>query len=69
MKQTLLQVTFIDGETKVIEYEGDDLAGISKVLDALKKSIAAVHMRTLDEKGRVVFDRAFSYVPAEEIGE
>jgi len=59
---------FTDGKSKVIEYQGDDLAGITKLLDKQKKEIAAVRMKTLDSSGSIVFDKSFSYVPAEATG-
>lgn len=66
--QTVLQVTFVDGKSKVLEYGGDDLAGITKLLDKEKKEMVAVRMKTLDSSGKIVFDKSFSYVPAEEVG-
>jgi len=67
MNTTILQVTFYDGSHETIEYEGDDIAGITERLNKLKRKIAAVQMRTVDPKGKVLFDRTFSYVPAEII--
>ncbi len=69
--QTVLQIIFIDGERKVIEYEGDDLVGITKLLDSesKKKEIAAVRIKTLGPEGKVIFDNGFSYVPEEVTGE
>ncbi len=66
--QTILQVKFFNGESKVLEYEGDDLVGITKLLNSQKKRIAAVHIKTLDPEGKVVFDKSFSYAPLEEVG-
>lgn len=69
MNMTILQVTFYDGSTQTVEYEGDDLVGITKRINKFKRKIAAVQIRSLDEKGKVLFDRTFNYAPKEIIGE
>ena len=66
---TILQVVFVDGSTKTIEYDGDDLIGITKVLNKEPLAITGVQIRVVDEKGKVVFDRNFNYAPQEIIGE
>jgi hypothetical protein len=70
MSQTILHVTFINGDTKTIEYDGDTLLEATKLLDKEAKvtPLAAVKIRTLDDSGKIVFDKNFSYVPEEEVG-
>jgi hypothetical protein len=65
--QTILQIRFLDGKTKTVEYEGDDLVGITALLDK-EKELASVRIKTIGPKGEIVFDNGFSYVPAEETG-
>jgi len=69
MNTTILQVTFYDGSHETVEYEGDDLVGITKRLNRFKRKIAAVEMRTINEKGKILFDKTFSYVPEETVEE
>lgn len=69
MNTTILQVTFYEGDTKTLEYEGDDLAGITQLLNKFKKKIIAVQMRVIDPKGKVVFDQSYNYAPGEIYGE
>lgn len=69
MNTTILQATFYDGSTKTVEYEGDDLAGITQLLNKFKKKIIAVQMRVIDPKGKVVFDQSYNYAPGEIYGE
>lgn len=68
MNTTILQVTFYDGTRETVEYQGDDLVGITKKLNTFKRKIAAVEMRAIDPKGKILFDKTFSYVPAENLG-
>lgn len=65
-----MHVTFVNGDTKTIEYDGDTLMEATKLLDKEAKvtPLASVKIRTLDDKGKVAFDQTFSYVPEEEIG-
>jgi len=69
MNTTILHVTFYDGSNEVVEYEGDDLAGITQRLNTFKKQIMAVRMRTIGEKGKVLFDQTYNYAPGELLGE
>lgn len=68
MSTTVLHVTFVNGDTKTIEFEGDKLIDATKLLDkeAEVTPLAAVRIRTVDKRGKVVFDQHFSYMPEEE---
>ena len=66
--QTILQVKFVDGKSEVLEYSGDDLAGITKLLDSQGKKIAGVSMKTLGSNGKILFNKSFNYVIPEETG-
>jgi hypothetical protein len=70
-KHTILNVTYVDGKSEVMEYAGDDLVGINQMIDKAKKKkeVINVQVRTVDDQGKVYFDQSFNYAPAEATGE